>query len=335
MQPRFIHPSERDHFYHVTPDEMDRLVEELRASDPPVLGIDTFQQYTGRNVYALTLTDPSGDPAGRRRLFVSRPHAHEPAGTAACAELVKSLVGYENYAEQNTDWRKWVLENFVVTFVPDANPGGSQRAPVKFWDGSKIPNEQFFLWMFGESGETPGERFPRVAAWNMREVTPPALLGIAYEQIDEHTYVEPNRDYRSTFFHSFFELDEVYHYHIWLDLHQTEFINSDRNTQVNLPTCYDELSEEMQERHRSMGEAIHARWRREGGQPGDRPVVSYRHDKTQHDFLAEVWLPISERMIHNVTEVQNNNPRTPIPLQVHLQLVAVLETMDWMMNNIQ
>jgi hypothetical protein len=247
MQSQFTYPSERDRFHQVTPDEMDLLVEELSASSSPALRIDTFRQYTGRNVYALTLTEPSHDPEDKRRLFVSRPHAHEPAGTAACAELVKSLVGYKDYAERNADWRKWVLENFVVTFVPDANPGGSQRAPVKFWDGLKIPNEQFFLWMFGESGETPGERFPRVAAWDMRKVTPPALLGIAYEQIDEYTYVEPNRDYRSTFFRSFFELDEVHHYHVWLDLHQTEFINSDRNTQVNLPTCYDELSEEMQE----------------------------------------------------------------------------------------
>jgi hypothetical protein len=335
MQPPFDYTPGADHFYHVRPDELDQLVEELKAIDSSVLKVDTFKQYTGRSVYALTFTDPAADPASKRGLFVSRPHAHEPAGVAACAELAKALAGYRDYKDQNADWRKWVLENLVVTFVPDANPGGSQRAPVKFWDGLEIPNEQFFLWMFGESGGTPGERFPRVAAWDMREVTPPALLGIAYEQIDEHTYVEPNRDYRSTFFQSFFELDKTYNYHVWLDLHQTEFLNSDRNTQVNLPTCYDELPSEMQEQHLSLGEAIHARWGREGGQPRERPVVSYRSNKTQSDFLSKVWLPISKRMIHTVTEVQNNNPRTPVPLQVRLQLVAVLETMDWMVSNTQ
>lgn len=43
-----------------------------------------------------------------------------------------------------------------------------------------------------------------------------------------------------------------------------------------------------------------------------------------------MWQPIEERMVHLVTEVQNNNPRTPVPLQVHLQLAAILETMGWM-----
>ena len=333
MQPTFAHSPEEDHFYHVTPDEIDQLVKEPEMINSPNLKIDTFQQYAGRNVYAMTFTDPAGDPEGKIKLFVSRPHAHEPAGVAASAELAKSLAGYEDYADHNAEWREWVLANFVITLVPDANPGGSQRSPVKFWDGVKIPNEQFFLWMFGESGATPGERFPRVASWDMRKVIPPRLLGIAYEQIEEHIYVEPNRDYRSTFFQSFFKLDKIYHYHLWMDLHQTEFLNSDRNAQINLPTCYDDLPKNMQKLHSSLGKAIHARWRQEGGSPHKSPVVSYRRNKTQRDFLSRVWLPISKRMIHIVTEVQNNNARTPVPLQVHLQLTAVLEAMGWIMDN--
>jgi hypothetical protein len=305
-------------------------VEELLAMRSPDLKIDLFPQFTGRRVYALTVTGHEGDLRGRRKLFLSRPHAHEPAGTAACTELIKALTGYGDYAGQYAEWRQWALGHFVLTVVPDANPGGSQRAPVKFWDGSEIPNERFFLWMFGESGETPGERFPRVDAWDMRQVTPPALVGIAYEQIDEHTYVEPNRDYRSTFFRSFFELDRRYHYEVWLDLHQTEYLHSDRNAHVNLPTCYDELPEAHRARLFSLGEAIHARWRREGGAPFDAPAVPYRNNEAQRNFLTRVWRPLEERMAHLVTEVQNNNPRTPISLQVHLQLTAILETMDWM-----
>ena len=330
MQPQYTPALEAGHFYHVTPDEVDQLVEELKTIGPPVLRIDTFQQYVGRKVYALTLTDPSGDPEDKQRLFVSRPHAHEPAGVAACMELVKTLVKYKGYENGNAKWRRWALENFVITFVPDANPGGSQRAPVKFWDGSKIPNEKFCRWMFGESGETPGDRFPRVAAWDMREVTPPALLGIAYEQIDEYTYVEPNRDYRSTFFQFFFKLDDVYHYHVWLDLHQTEYINSDRNAHVNLPTCYDDFTEERQKQFLSLGEAIHARWRQEGAQPRENPQTSYGNRGIQWELLDNVWRPIAERMIHIVSEVQNNNSRTPVPMQVRFQLAAVLETMEWM-----
>jgi hypothetical protein len=187
--------------------------------------------------------------------------------------------------------------------------------------------------MFGESGEKQGERFPRVAAWDMREVTPPALLGIAYEQIDEYTYVEPNRDYRSTFFRSFLQLDDVYHYQVWLDLHQTEYLNSDRNAHVNLPTCYEDFSAGRQKRFYSLGEAIHARWRQEGAHPVEHPRISYRSGGTQWELLDKVWRPVAERMIHVVSEVQNNNPRTPAPMQVRFQLAAVLATMEWMMTD--
>ncbi|MDA0745688.1 MAG: M14 family zinc carboxypeptidase [bacterium] len=329
MPPLFTHISDPDHFYHVTPDEIDQLAEDLNTLTTPALTIDVFPQHIGRNVYALTFNDPAYDRP-KQRIFISRPHAHEPAGTAACTELVKTLAGYSEYANQNTAWREYVLKNFIVTLVPDANPGGSQHAPVKFWDGSEVPNERFFLWMFGESGETPGERFPRVDTWDMRKVTPPALLGVAYEQIDEHTYVEPNRDYRSTFFSSFFECDKIHHYDAWLDLHQTEFVNSDRNCQIFLPLLFETLPESRQAKYRSLGEAIHTSWKQEGAAPFDHPQVPYKNNPTQRDFLARVWGPIDERMLHLVTEVQNNNLRTPISTQVRLQLAAILETISWL-----
>jgi len=157
----------------------------------------------------------------------------------------------------------------------------------------------------------------------VREVTPPTLLGIAYEQIDEHTYIEPNRDYRSTFFQSFFELDKKYNYDVWLDLHQTEFINSENNASIHLPTCYDDLSEDLQTEHYDLGEAITRRWRESGAMPKDEPQVPYRTNHAQRDFLTAVWLPISSRLVHIVTEVQNNNPKTPIPMQVYFQGVAL------------
>ena len=330
MHAPFDGPFADDHFFHVTPDEVDGLVAELGALGVACLKADLFPQHVGRHVYALTLTDADVDLAGKKGLFVSRPHAHEPAGTAACAELVKALAGYGEYGGKFEAWRREMLRDFVLTVVPDANPGGSQRAPVKFWDGSEIPNERFFLWMFGESGEKPGERFPRLDAWDMRKVTPPALLGIAYEQIDDHTYVEPNRDTRSTFFRSFFELDREHHYDVWLDVHQTEFLNSDRNAEVHLPTCHDDLPAAMQQRHQSLGDAIHERWRREGARPRPEPAVPYRTNETQRTFLSRVWRPISERMVHVVTEVQNNNHRTPVGMQVYLEMVAILETLEWM-----
>jgi hypothetical protein len=330
MPPSFFHAKADDHFYHVTPDEVDGLVVDLKAAESSDLEIRTYRQHAGRCVYALTFDALAYSSKSKKKLFISRPHAHEPAGTAACTEFIKVLAGYGEYSKQNIEWREWALEHFVITFVADANPGGSQRAPVKFWDGSEIPNEQFFRWMFGESGENPGERFPRVDSWDMREVTPPALLGIAYEQVDEYTYVEPNRDHRSTFFRSFFESDDHYQYDVLLDLHQTEYVNSDRNAHIALPTVYDTLPEKMREQCLSLGKAIHARWVAEGASPYDEPMVPYKNNQIQRDFLAKVWAPISQRILHLITEVQNNNLRTPVGTQVRLQMAAIHETMLWM-----
>ena len=308
--------------YCVRPDAVAAQVAEWRGA--PGLRVDEFRQYGGRQVYALTFG------RGARRLFVSRPHAHEPAGTAACMELARALMG--EYASGG-EWRAWALERFTLTLVPDANPGGSARAPVEFWDGTQIANEQFFLWMFGESGAEPGVRFPRVDAWDSSEVVPPSLIGIAYEQLDDTLYVEPNRDYRSTFFRSFFALDEQFDYDVWLDLHQTEFERSDRNAAVFLPTCQDELAETWQARHRSLGEAIMVRWRQLDARPLDGLHIPYRSDDVQRQYLDQVWYPISERLIHLVTEVQNNNPATPIAEQVQLQIEAVQTTLAWMAAN--
>jgi hypothetical protein len=312
------------HPFVVCPDDVDVLVRRLSGAKVP-----GFRQWAGRTVWAVTFGD-EGDLAGKQKLFVSRPHAHEPAGLAAATELIQALAGLGSYANGWDSWRESVLSQFVITLMPDANPAGSMRAPVAFWDGSQIPNASFFLWMFGESGTTPGERFPRVATWDKREVTEPALLGIAYEQIDENVFVEPNRDYRSTFFKSFFCLDEKYHYDVWLDLHQTEFVNSDRNCDVHLPTCLNQLSGSMQKRHLDLGLSLHARWLSAGGVPREKPSVPYQNNETQKAFLDAVWGPISRRMVHIVTEIQNNSPRTPVAMQVHLQLAALMETLDWM-----
>ena len=161
----------------------------------------------------------------------------------------------------------------------------------------------------------------------------PALIGIAYEQLDDTLYVEPNRDYRSPFFRSFFALDEKFGYDVWLDLHQTESERSDSNAAVFLPTCQDELALPWQARHRSLGEAIMARWRQLDARPLQGLHVPYRSDDVQRRYLDQVWHPISERLVHLVTEVQNNNPSTPIAEQVQLQIEAVQTTLKWMAAN--
>lgn len=301
----------------VTPNEADAFVAEIR--ELPSVDITNWPQHGGRTANQVTL-----GCKGKPHIYFTRPHAHEPAGTAACFEWVRRLS-----REQKTLWSSWVLGNFRLSFMADANPTGSQRSPVKFWDGSEVTNETFFLWMFGESGEAAGERFPRVDTWDVREVTPPRLIGIAYEQIDEHIYVEPNRDHRSTFFKAYFDLNEQEPIDVWIDLHQTEYVGSDRNTHINLPTNFDDLRPELRVHYQSLGEHIHGRWRKDGAAPRDQPQRPYRDNHTQRDFLNAVWSSITPRTLHLVTEVQNNNSRTPISDQVRFQMAAMDETLRY------
>lgn len=303
----------------VTPDEADCHVQFYDSLES--VKVDRFRQFGGRTVYAVTVGE---GPIG---VFVARPHAHEPAGTAASWLILDLLSGRVSGA---SSWREWVLTRFSITFVPDANPGGSQRAPVKFWDGTEVPNETFFLWMFGERGDAPGERFPRVPAWDSREVERPKRLGIAYEQIDAHTYVEPNRDHRSTFFRSFFDLDARWNYRAWIDLHQTEYVGSEHNCHVNLPTGLREFDEDRQCAYEALGQAIHDRWREEGQNPRPSPGTGYRRGSEQSEYLIEAWDEIERECLHIVTEVQNNNARTPVGTQVGLQVAAIDTTLCWL-----
>lgn len=299
----------------VTPDEADLFVSEIRH----LVGLREWWQYGGRTAYQVSVGTP-----GKPHIYFTRPHAHEPAGTAACFEWIRRLC-----LEDRDAWSEWILGNFRLSFLADANPGGSQRAPVKFWDGTEIPNETFFLWMFGESGAHAGERFPRVDSWDLREVQEPGLLGIAYEQIDPNIFVEPNRDHRSTFFKAFFELNHIEPVDVWLDLHQTEYVGSHRNAHINLPTNVDEMTPELTAHYLGLGESILDRWRTEGAVPRDHPQHPYTGNPTQRDFLNAVWSSITPHTLHLVTEVQNNNPRTPITDQVRFQMAAMDEALRY------
>ena len=311
--------------YVVTPDEADAEVASIETL--PGARIDRYPQFGGRTVYAITLPCRVGRGL---RLMVGRPHAHEPAGTAACFEIVRQLTDPDFV---NRDWHDAIRDLFTVTFVADANPSGSQHAPVRFWDGKEIPNEEFFLLMFGESGESPGERFPRVAWWDASQVVPPEQIGIAYERLDQFIYVEPNRDRRSTYFRSFFQLDEEHRYQVWLDLHQTEYVDSPNNCHVAAPTDLSGHSARLRDLYGSLADAILRRWRVEGGTPIPDPRTPYLDNEDQFRLLSNAWSDIDQRLVHVLTEVQNNNPRTPVDMQVRLSLAAIDATFRWMFEH--
>jgi hypothetical protein len=307
----------------VTPDEADAFVADL--SNRPDVEIEAWPQFGGRTAYQISL-----GTKGKPHAFFSRPHAHEPAGTAACFELLRRCV----YTPDDA-WSQWLLSNFRLSVLPDANPGGSQRAPVKFWDGTQYPNQEFFLWMFGESGDEAGQRFPRVPCWDSRQVTFPALLGIAYEQIDAHTYIEPNRDQRSTFFKTFAALHAKEPVDLWLDMHQTEYVGSVHNCHINMPAAFDQLAPQVQSHYRQIGTTIHDYWRQLDATPYATPSVPYRNNPEQSQFLQAAVQDILPDTFQIITEVHNNNSQTPIDQQVRLQLAAIDQSLRYLHSNAQ
>ena len=324
-----------DHAFCVRPDEVDSLVEKIRRKNNPYCRLDDFKQYGGGNVHVLTFEKPGANRQNMRRLFVSRPHAFEPAGTAACMEFAKLLLGMDEYEGRFSDWRQKIMDHVIITVVPDANPDGSNRAPVKFWDGSGESYEEFLMWMFGKTHDDPPKLIQRVDRWDDRKVHP-AHIGLTYERINEHEYVEPNRDYESTFFKSFFSMNDEYHYDTWIDLHQTEFIDSPANAMVLLPAAWQDMDEKRRNAHLALGRAIHDRWRAEGGNPIDEPITPYggdsENDARQREYLKKVWAGVTDNVMHLTIEIQNHSPKTPPPMQVSLELAAVLETLEQMIN---
>gem|GEM_PF-6466002 len=69
----------------VTPDEADFHVQYYDSLES--VKVDRFRQFGGRTVYAVTVGE---GPIG---VFVARPHAHEPAATAASWLILDLLSG--------------------------------------------------------------------------------------------------------------------------------------------------------------------------------------------------------------------------------------------------
>lgn len=97
-----------------------------------------------------------------------------------------------------------------------------------------------------------------------------------------------------------------------------------------MPTELDACSDVIEALYSNMGRAIITRWKDEGANPRPKP---YRNRSDQFEFLRKAWHGIASRLVHIVTEVQNNNVRTPVQTQVALQLTAIDTTMRWMAVN--
>jgi hypothetical protein len=256
------------------------------------------------------------------------PHAHEPAGTAAIMDVLQQLLTGRDLAGQPAafDYQA-ARDRLILTFNPDANPGGRTWSPCVWWDGSRYTNDEFWTWMRGVDPETGG-MWQRVARWSLRE-THPLRRGIVYEQLNEHEFVEPNRDQGSSLVRLFRRLDARYHFARSVHLHQTEFVRSEHNCMVNLPVLQPELPAPIQAANETWARAVIARWQQIGATPVPAPrSFPYYADTETVRWFRECWGEAQRRAPELVIEVQNNSPRTPPEQQLALELAAIYVTIE-------
>ncbi|MCE5238475.1 hypothetical protein LLH23_08280 [bacterium] len=315
------------------PDDVDKLVGQWERDYPDVLAVEHTVQYAGRPVWTLTVTDRSLPAEGKRKAAFYKPHAHEPAPIAAQMNILSQLLtGHTLAGEPTALERDRFLAETLLCFMPDANPTGTAAAPVAAWDGSLYTNEEFWAWMRGVDPDN-GLMWKRVDLWDdTKEEKLPLRYGIVYEQISAHEYVEPNRHPRSSLFQGLQRLRQRYEWDRWLDLHQTEFVGSDRNCMVILPAGMDEQPAARQDIERSHAAAILQAWQE---MPGARPIMKaepLNYTGEQLQYFLNVWGEIRQGCNFLTTEIQNNSLLTPPPLQQQLNEVAIVATIRHMLD---
>ncbi|MGD9519908.1 MAG: M14 family zinc carboxypeptidase [Armatimonadota bacterium] len=292
------------------PDDVERLVAQWQQEYPDLLAVEQVRQFTGRPVFALILGDASSG-GDRTEVILEKSHAHEPAPCAAMMNLIaKLLSGRGLDGEPPPLDRDAVLQSLTLTFLPDVNPGGTERAPVKWWDGTQYTNEEFWMWMRGLNRET-GRMWERYDKWDLREVDPrPATIGIVYEQVSEYEYVEPNRHHDSSLFRLLFRLMETHSYSLLMSLHQTEFVGQMEDAMVLLPILFDEQPEWIQKKEMEIGHKMIEWWDRVGGRPMKK-IAPLGYSGMQADYFRRAWGNLYSQMPCVTSEVRNNSLLCP------------------------
>jgi hypothetical protein len=315
------------------PDQVAEKVREWERQHPQTFMAESVPQFTGRPVWALTVTDRRVPDGPKKKLLVFKPHAHEPAPIAGQVNIINTLLEGETLDRRPGELdRERVLRQALITFILDANPDGTARAPVEYWDGSRYDNEEFWSWMRGLDPET-GRMWKRVDLWDDRTERPlPSRYGIVYEPVGPHEYVEPNRHHRSTLFRWLFKLWERYEWDLMLDLHQTEFEGQEENCMVILPTLFEEQPEAIRRRELAWGERLVSAWAQTDG---GRPVRDLRplgYTGQQRQYFIDCWGELEAKTPLITSEIQNNNPRTPPFVQMRLNEVAVRATVEYLLG---
>ena len=295
------------------------------------LRVDKIVSYSGHNVYALTISDPRVARERKRAHYFAQPHAHEPGATAGMIAILEELAtGRDLKGDPTTLDVARILAQTILTFNPIGNPQGRERATVLCWDGSRYTNRQFLIQAFGEDPDRPGELWDRLGLWDRREVKAADPIGIVYEQVDEDRYVEPNRSQLSSYFRLFHQLDAIYHYDRWLDLHQTEFERSPYTCEVLLPIA-GLVSGRIEQEDVAWGRQITAAWRLAGFR-ADLQIAPLSYTGQQAEYFRQNWAKLHARMNCLSTEVKNNAADAPAEFQLQAQAIAIRVSIEGLLT---
>ncbi len=300
--------------------QMEPRILQWAASFPDLVSLEKQKTYGGRTAYAVTVTNSKKPNDRKQKLLFSQPHAHEPAGTAAMMNVLAQLLEGKHLDGRPTDLdRQSLLDRALLTFIADGNPDGRARAPYDWWDGSQLPNAEFAKIMFGKTKD--GQRFQRVDKWSTHDYQP-AFIGIAYEQINDHEYVEPNRCLESSFFKLVNRCSAKYGYGYHLELHQTEFEKSSYDTMILIPCLQATLAPAIRDGNQHLAEAILAAWRKMNANPIPK-IEPLHYGEDQMQYFRRCWGNIYRTRVALSTEVRNNCPQTPPRRQMELEEAAI------------
>lgn len=330
----------------VYPWQVDAQVARWQHEHPDLLRVDSVRQYTNHRVYSLTITKSVTTTNDKPHLLVIVPHAHEPAGTAGAMNFINQLLNGKHLdGTGSTLVRDRILEEAVVTFVPDGNPYGRCRAPEPWWDGSRYTNREFINMVFGMSEvkpsvttKPPWERFKRVSSFDTADGSP-ARVGLVFEQVSDTAFVEPFRfDPRASMCKILERLLESQNVDMVLNVHQTEFEDApDVNCKAVLPGVQDELPEDLQETNRRWAEALHETWSTVGGRPLPSFQTGFAYLDRENSLHSQlVKSPLRERLTREnafmTLEIQNNNPATPADQQLLLVDSAIWRSVEYLLE---
>ncbi len=310
----------------VRPEQTGPQIAEWTRKYPNVVSLETQRTFGGNTAYAVTVTDRRTPGEKKAKILFAQPHAHEPAATAGMMNFLAQLLEGKDLDGRKTNLdREEILRRSLLTFIPDGNPDGRARAPVDWWDGSKYSNKEFLDFAFGRTAT--GERCKRVGRWSNKDQQP-ALLGIVYEQISEHEFVEPNRDLDSSYFRLIRRSRAKRDYDLHVDLHQTEFEKSPYQAMVILPFMQKELPPAIQKANEEAAAAVLQAWQATGAKaiPEAKPL-GYGEDQLQ--YFRKCWNDVYKSTPVITIEIQSNSPRTPPDLQRKLMEAAIRAAIDW------